>query len=75
MIRFTEEEKCIVDIYRDQSRLHTLEKMYRSLPDIDSDDIRKMVESVISKLLRTGDREYRAVLREQSFLAQLVREE
>lgn len=75
MIRFTEEEKCIIDIYRDRSRLHTIARMYEALPYIESDEICTMVRSVIDKLTMADDRRYRSVLKEQSFLAQLVRED
>ena len=74
MRTFTEEEKCILDMYRDQTRLGTVAKMYEALPYIEQDGIRTLVEGTIDKLVRMSDRRYRAALRSRSYLVLLSRE-
>ena len=74
MITFTEEERCIIDIYKDKSRLHTVAKMYEALPYIETDEILALVRSVIDKLIRIDDRRYRLMMRNQSYLALAAKE-
>ena len=68
MIYFTEEEKCIVDIYKDKSRLHTVSKMYEALPYIETEDMKVLVKSTLDKLLKIDDRRYRTLLRGHAYL-------
>ncbi len=74
MRTFTEEEKCILDMYRDKTRLGAVAKMYEALPYIEQDGIRTLVEGTIDKLVRMSDRRYRAALRSRSYLVLLSRE-
>ena len=74
MITFTEEERCIIDIYKDKSRLHTVAKMYEALPYIETDEILALVRSAIDKLIRIDDRRYRLMMRNQSYLALAAKE-
>ena len=74
MITFTEEERCIIDIYKDKSRLHTVAKMYEALPYIETDEILALVSSAIDKLIRIDDRRYRLMMKNQSYLALAAKE-
>ncbi len=74
MRTFTEEEKCILDMYRDKTRLGAVAKMYEALPYIEQDGIRTLVEGTIDKLVRMSDRRYRAALRSRNYLVLLSRE-
>ena len=74
MRTFTEEEKCILDMYRDKTRLGAVAKMYEALPYIEQDGIRTLVEGTIDKLVRMSDRRYRTALRSRSYLVLLSRE-
>ena len=69
MITFTEEERCIIDMYKDKSRLHTVAKMYEALPFIETDEILALVRSAIDKLIKIDDRRYRLMMRSWSYLA------
>ena len=69
MITFTEEERCIIDMYKDKSRLHTVAKMYEALPFIETDEILALVRSAIDKLIRIDDKRYSLMMRSRSYLA------
>ena len=67
MIYFNHDEKCILDIYKDKSRMHTMANMYKTLPHIENPEIRDLVQGVLDKLAKADDRQYRALLRGEEY--------
>ena len=68
MISFTKDERCLVDIYKDKSRLHTIAKMYEALPHIENEDMKSLVKGTIDKLLKIRDKQYGSLLRTANYL-------
>ena len=75
MIVFTEEERCLIDMYKDRSRMRTLEKMCGSLPYIESGEMLSLMRSAMEKLIKLDDREYSLLVKNESCLSKLLREE
>ena len=58
MMCFTEEEKMIIDMYHSPSRMITVVKIQNALPFVEEEDMLSMMKTVISKLLKTSDKEF-----------------
>ena len=61
MTHFTEEEKNLIGIYNSGGRLFTAANMENALPFVDDSGIDKMMRSVIRRLLKMTDKEFRMV--------------
>ncbi len=67
MINFNHDEKCILDIYRDRSRMRTMANISKALPHIEDPAMKELVKGVLEKLAKTDDRQYRALLRGEEY--------
>ncbi len=67
MIYFNHDEKCILDIYKGKSRMHTMANISRALPHIEDSDMKELVKGVLDKLAKANDRQYRAILRGEEY--------
>ena len=67
MIYFNHDEKCILDIYKDKSRMHTMANISKALPHIENAEVRDLVQGVLDKLAKVDDRQYRSLLRGEEY--------
>ena len=67
MIYFNHDEKCILDIYKDKSRMHTMANISKALPHIENAEVRDLVQGVLDKLAKADDRQYRSLLRGEEY--------
>lgn len=59
MIQFTEEERMVIDIYNDGSRLFTVAKMQAALPHVEDKAMESLMKSIINKLLKISDKDFK----------------
>ena len=62
MMCFTEEERMIIDMYHSPSRMITVVKIQNAMPFVDDENMLSLMKTVISKLLKTTDKEYARLL-------------
>lgn len=67
MIYFNHDEKCILDIYKGRSRMHTMANICKALPHVEDFAMKELVKGVLEKLAKADDRQYRALLRGEEY--------